>query len=132
MTIEKLLIIRRLVFLAIGAVCVFYGLYYLLFGLTDRLNPFVPGSVGVAGAVILTLASAMGGRKVTQFVFDELSRAEWSKALKFGYWLAVALYPVFGVALWQGWVTHAQAFAVMGTFTGGVPLLFYSWLDARG
>ncbi len=132
MTIESLQIIRRAVFLAIGLICVFYGVVYLFIGLTNALNPFLPGIVGVVGTIVLFAASFVSGRNITQVVFDELSRAEWSRALKFGYWLAVAMYPIFGVALWQGLVAHNQVFAVMGTFTGGVPLLYFCWLDFRG
>lgn len=132
MSVEKLLLIRRAVFVAIGLTCVFYGAVYLLAGLSNGLNPFLPGLVGVCGAIVLFAASLISGRSITQIVFDELSRAEWRKALTFGYWLAVAMYPIFGIALWQGWVDSPQVFAVMGTLTGGVPLLYYCWLDIRG
>ena len=132
MTIERLQFIRRIVFLTIGLVCVGYAAAYLQGGLAEMLNPFVPGLVGLAGAVVLFGASMIGGRPVASAVFDELSRAEWSKALKFGYWFAVGLYPLFGLLMWLEIVERGPVFAVMGLLTGGVPLLFYCWLDVRG
>lgn len=132
MTVESLQFIRRSVFLAIGLTCVGYAAMYLLLGVSGTLDPFVPGIVGQLGAAILWGACLIGGYLVAGVVFDELSRKEWGQALRFGYWLAVALYPVFGLLLWQGLVEPVQALAVMGTLTGGVPLLYYFWLDGRG
>ena len=132
MTIERLQFIRRTVFFLIGICCVFYGVVYLLVGFPNTLYPFLPGFVGVAGALTIFAASFLGGQGVHRAVFDELSRMEWGKAIKFGYWFAIAMYPVFGLLLWQGQLDYQQVFAVMGTLTGGVPLLYYCWLDVRG
>ena len=132
MTVERLQFIRRCVFVIIGLTCVGYAVMYLVLGMSGVLNPFLPGVVGLLGAATIWGASLISGHSVATAVFDELSRKEWGQALKFGYWLAVGLYPVFGVLLWLGLVEPAQSFAVMGTLTGGVPLLYYSWLDGRG
>lgn len=132
MTIERLQFIRRMVFLIIGLICVGYAGAHLTEDLSQSLNPFLPGLVGVLGAVILSGASFIGGRSVSGAVFDELSRSEWNKALKFGYWFAVGLYPLFGLLMWLGLVDKEPVFAVMGLLTGGVPLLYYCWLDIRG
>ncbi|MCF6231715.1 MAG: hypothetical protein L3J36_01240 [Rhodobacteraceae bacterium] len=132
MTVEKLQTIRRWVFLIIGLTCLLYAGIYLVLGMSDILNPFLPGVIGLAGGLILVIASLIGGHSVAEAVFDEMSRAEWGRALRFGYWWALALYPVFGLLLWRGLVDQTQAFAVMGTLTGGVPLLYYCWLDMRG
>ena len=132
MTVEKFQILRRWVFLIIGVTCVGYALIYLFLGLSGALSPFLPGVVGLLGGAILWAASLVSGRLVSGAVFDELSRQEWGKALKFGYWVAVGLYPVFGLLLWLGVVAPMQSFAVMGTLTGGLPLLYYTWLDGQG
>jgi len=132
MTVERLQLIRRWMFLLIGLTCVFYAGSYLALGVSGGLNPFLPAAVGVLGAVVISLASLIGGHSIAGAVFDEMSRAEWGRALRFGYWWALALYPAFGLLLWQGLVDQSQAFAVMGTLTGGVPLLYYCWLDVRG
>lgn len=132
MTVETLQIIRRYVFLIIGLTCVGYAMMYLVLGLSGVLSPFLPGVIGLLGGATIWGASLVGGHSVANAVFDELSRQEWGKALKFGYWQAVGLYPVFGMLLWLGLVEPMQSFAVMGTLTGGVPLLYYCWLDGRG
>ncbi len=132
MTVEIVQTIRRGVFLMIGLVCVGYAAMYLAIGVPGFLNPFVPGVVGLLGAAILWGACLASGHSVSEAVFDELSRAEWGQALRLGYWFAVAMYPVFGLLLWLGLVDPVQTFAVMGTLTGGVPLLYYAWLDGRG
>lgn len=132
MTVEKLQFVRRAVFLIIGLTCVGYAMMYLVMGVPGVLNPFLPGVIGLLGAATLWGACFVSGHSVAEAVFDELARQEWGQALKSGYWLAVALYPVSGVLLWLDLVDFQQSFAVMGTLTGGVPLLYYSWLDGRG
>lgn len=132
MTVETLQFVRRCVFVIIGLTCVGYAMMYLVLGLSAVSNPFLPGIVGLLGAATIWGACLVSGHSISEAVFDELSRQEWGQALKFGYWLAVGLYPVFGVLLWLGMVGSEQSFAVMGTLTGGMPLLYYSWLDGRG
>lgn len=132
MTVEKLQILRRWVFLIIGLTCVGYAMMYLVLGMSGGPNPFLPGVIGLLGGATIWGACFVSGHSIAEAVFDELSRQEWGQALKFGYWLAVGLYPVFGLLLWLDLVEPQQSFAVMGTLTGGVPLLYYSWLDGRG
>ncbi|MGB0508161.1 MAG: hypothetical protein ACPGGK_18395 [Pikeienuella sp.] len=65
-------------------------------------------------------------------VWDELSCHEWAKAIQFGYWFALAMYPLFGLLVWGGIVDFRQAFASMGALAGGVSLLYFALLDIRG
>ena len=132
MTVTQFQILRRLVFATIGLVLIGYAAIFITQGMSVNLPPLLPAIVGISGAAILFGVGALSGKPISGAVFDELSKMEWNKALRFGYWFAVALYPVFGLLLARGYVDPKQAFAVMGTLTGGVPLLYYCWLDMRG
>ena len=48
------------------------------------------------------------------------------------YWVALLLYPIFGLLLSFGWVAPGVAFAAMGTLTGAAFLLLFVWFDLRG
>lgn len=123
---------RRLALGMTGLVCVGFALLVLSGAQEWRALAFVPGVVGVVAGLSLFVVAQIAGGRIARAVWDEMSRSEWSAAIRFGYWIALGMYPVFGFACWVGWVDFRQAFAAMGATTGGLPLLFYCWLDWRG
>ncbi len=93
---------------------------------------WLPAAVGLGAAVFICLAALAGGERVVDVVWDEGSRQDWARALTAGYWLAILLYPLFALLLWQRAVTYEQALPAMGTLTGGLPLLYFCYLDWQG
>ena len=94
--------------------------------------PWLPIAVGLGAAAFIFLAALLGGERVVDVVWDEGSRQDWARALMAGYWLAIGLYPLFALLLWQQAVTYAQALPAMGALTGGLPLLYFCYLDWQG
>ena len=124
--------IRRIAFLLISLSCLSFAASVLL-GYEDcRSYAMWPGIMGVAGSIVIFGAARIMGDEVASQVWDELSRHEWGQAIRIGYWFAIALYPIFGFLVWQDVVDFRQAFASMGTLTGGVPLLCFVLLDIQG
>jgi hypothetical protein len=132
MNTKTLIQIRRTAFLATALACVTFAALVISAYQDWRALAFWPGIVGVVAACIIFGAATVSGKANADRVWDELSRHEWSHAIKFGYWLAIAMYPLFGLLVWGGIVDFRQAFASMGALTGGIPLLYFVLLDVRG
>lgn len=92
---------------------------------------WAPLIIGIAATIIIWLASWSYKSKTVKAAWDERSTGQWNHALKFGYWFAIALYPVFGLLLANQILGFPQAFAGMGLLTGGVPLLYFCYLEVR-
>ncbi|MGB0507077.1 MAG: hypothetical protein ACPGGK_12855, partial [Pikeienuella sp.] len=114
MNTGTLIQIRRTTFLAIGAACVAFAT--LVISAYQDWADFAwwPGIVGVTGAIVIFIAASISGKTNAGRVWDELSRHEWAKAIRFGYWFALSMYPLFGLLVWGGIVDFRQAFASMG------------------
>ncbi len=63
---------------------------------------------------------------------DEGYFADWGRAQRHAYWVAIALYPLFAVFMALDWVDYREAFAAMGTLTGGSVLAFFVAYDLKG
>ena len=48
------------------------------------------------------------------------------------FWIALMLYPIFGVLIATGTVALPSAFAAMGTLTGAAYLLLFTYYGAMG
>lgn len=72
------------------------------------------------------------GRRNSGIAHDELYKLEWGRAIKFSFWFAIALYPLFGIFMVLGWVSSTTAFAAMGTASGAAPLLTFCIINLRG
>ncbi|MEM1301502.1 MAG: hypothetical protein AAGH17_02885, partial [Pseudomonadota bacterium] len=58
--------------------------------------------------------------------------SESRRAQIIGFWVAVLMYPVFGLAIGYEMISYSVAFSAMGTFTAAAFLLSFSILNARG
>ena len=131
-TADTLARLRRATLGATGLVCLAYALAALAM---DRPDPFafwLPGAFGVASAFIITLALNVTDRKSAKAATDEGYRADTHRAARVAYWIALALYPLFGVLLASGLTTFPTAFAAMGTLTGAAFLLLFTLFDWQG
>lgn len=123
---------RNLALGATGITCVGFAGLVIANGASLPDLRWLPVIVGLAAAVFIYLTALAGGAKIADIVWDEGSRQDWARALMAGYWLALLLYPLFGILLWQRAVTYEQALPAMATLTGGLPLLYFCYLDWQG
>ena len=124
--------IRIAVFGGAGLVCASYSILALATGTPDPMSPWLPGVFGIAAATVMWISAMAAGLHEAGIAHDELYKLEWGLAVKFSYWFAIGLYPVFGVFLALGWVSPTTAFAAMGTATGAAPLLSFCIINLRG
>ena len=129
---ETLARIRIGVFGLTGLVCAVYSVLAIAGDIPNPMPAWLPAVFGVAAAIVLWISAFAAGQRNADMAFDELYHIEWGRALKIAYWFAVALYPIFGILLYQGWVSHSTAFAAMGTAIGAMPLLSYCIINLRG
>jgi len=133
MTATGLTLIRNSAFSALGLILLAYGLAVILTGQPDPVSPIIPGAASAITALLVTATARAATAKAARITWDELTRSEWARAMQTGWWVAVWMYPVFGLALFTDLVTPAQTFAAMGTLTGAAPFLWFllAWLRGR-
>ncbi len=133
MNAKSLTLTRNTLFSLLGLVLLSYGVGVLITGRPDPFWPLAPAVAGGITALVVTLGALLGGRKAAAITWDEMARHEWHGCLQFGYWVAVWLYPLFAVLLINDVVDFPQAFAAMGTLTGGAPFLMFlvKWIRGR-
>lgn len=124
--------IRVIVLGLTGLVCLLYAVLALLSGSPDPISPWIPGIFGVGSAAIIVIAFLFAGSHNAEMASDEGFFSDYNKAIGTGYWTALFLYPVFAVALFNGWVSYPVAFAAMGTLTAAAYLLPFVLFDLRG
>ena len=132
MTSEKMFQIRSATMGGAGLICALYAGLALLTGHPDPLPIWITGAAGLFAGAVIWIAALTAGRDVAEQSFDEGYRADARTAQRIGFWVAVWLYPLFGILLWAGWVTWPVAFASMGCLTAASYLLSATWLDMRG
>ncbi|MEO1689634.1 MAG: hypothetical protein AAFU61_17210, partial [Pseudomonadota bacterium] len=101
-----------------GFACLAYALAALALGRPDPAPIWIPGALGVFAALAITAAFAWAPKAQAAMADDELTQAQVARALRIGYWVAVFLYPIFGLMQFAGLVDWPTAFAAMGTLTG--------------
>jgi len=132
MSAKSLTLLRNSLFSGLGIILASYGILVLITGRPDPIWPLAPAAAGIITALVVSVGFWASGRKAAAIAFDEYSRHEWHTCLRFGFWVAVWLYPLFAVLLVNNIVDYPQAFAAMGTLTGGAPFLLFLWKWARG
>lgn len=132
MTSETLFIIRSALLGGTGAVCLLYAALSLITGQPDPLPVWITALVGLTAAVIIWSASIFAGRAVAAQSFDEGYQADARRARGLGFWVAIWLYPLFGLLLWRGLLSGPVAFASMGCLTVASYLLSLVWFDMKG
>ncbi|MEP5729531.1 MAG: hypothetical protein ABJL67_09145 [Sulfitobacter sp.] len=131
MTSDTLQSIKRLGLTITGAVLVGFGIVVMLLGFGVIPN-WLPSAVGILAAIGITVSFLTAAPSAAKAANDELSRATEYKAYATGYWLFVFAYIPFGAALYFDVLSASQAFASLGTICGGLPLLYFAYLDMRG
>jgi hypothetical protein len=124
--------IRLAVLSATGAICLTYAVLALVWQVPDPIWPWLPILFGFASVAIIAVSARLAGARNAHIASDELFRAEWHRAMQVGYWVALALYPIFALLLVNNLTDYQIAFAAMATLTGSAPLLAFFWLDVRG
>lgn len=126
---EFLARLRHHLLMLAGLACLLYALAALATGRPDPAPMWIPGALGVFAAAAITLAFTLAPKAQAAIADDELTRAQVCRARGWGYWIAVFLYPVFGLIHYTGWADWPTAFAAMGTLTGAAYLLPLAWFQ---
>lgn len=129
---DQLARLRRVFLGLTGLTCLAFALGALTLGRPDPFSPLVPLGMGVIAALAIGGAAFIAGDAVASQTEDEGYDRDRSRAERWGYWVALLMYPIFGVALSFDWIEFPVAFAAMGTLTGATYLLVFVLLDARG
>lgn len=132
MNADTLARIRILVFGLAGLICISYSLMAVATNTPNPISTWLPGVSGLAAAFVVWTSSWLAGRRVAGIAHDELYKVEWGRAIKFSYWFALALYPLFGLFMFLGWISATTVFAAMGTATGAAPMLSFCFINLRG
>jgi len=123
----------RLIGLALtGLVCLAFGASALILARPDPFSPWIPVAVGLGAALTIALSAFAAGNRNAEIATDELYFSESRRAQIIGFWVAVLMYPVFGLAIGYELISYSVAFSAMGTFTAAAFLLSFSILNARG
>ncbi len=132
MTSDTLSRIRGVMMGGAGALCLLYAVLALSTGRPDPLPIWITGAGGVLAAGVIWISVMRAGNATAAQSFDEGFHAEILRAQRNGFWVAIWLYPVFGLLLWQNWVSWPVAFATMGCLTAASYLLSVLWYDWQG
>lgn len=122
---------RRIVLGVTGAICLAYAGGVIMAGGPRPFAPWLPGSAGVLSGLAIYLAWR-ADKRVARMASDEGYAMDWGRAQRHAYWVALGLYPVFGLLLGGGIVDFEQAFAAIGTLTGGAVLTLFVIYDLMG
>ena len=123
---------RRIMFAITGLTCLAYA---VLARLQMRPDPFpfwIPGILGLISATLIFALAAAAGRKNAQQAFDEGYIMDKRRAEAHAFWVALTLYPIFGILMAADTVALPMAFAAMGTLTGAAYMLLFTYYDAMG
>ncbi len=115
-----------------GMICLAYGVMAVFLGRPDPFLPWLPGVSGLLAAILIALGAVLAGRKNATIAHDEGYFNDSHRAQRISFWVAISLYPLFGIAIWQGWSNYHVAFAAMGTLTAASFLLLFGIFDLRG
>ncbi|MGH1331390.1 MAG: hypothetical protein ACRBBK_10950 [Paracoccaceae bacterium] len=129
---ESLSNTRTTVFALTGGICLFYAIMALASGRPDPISFWIPGIAGLVAAGVLFVSSRIAGRKNALMAFDEGYARDARRAASASYWVALFLYPAFGLLLALRMIEPELTLAVMGTLTGASYLLLQVWFDLRG
>lgn len=132
MTHTSLITLRRLLFGITGLLCLLYATLALLWATATPMPFWIPGAAGVASGLLLFLTSAAAGKKPAEMAWDEGYSADTSSAAKRAFWIGIALFPLFGLALSAGLTSTPVAYAATGLLMAASYLLSVVWSDLRG
>ena len=132
LTSDSLSTFRRIMFSITGLTCLAFAVLALLQMRPDPFPFWVPGILELISAALIFALAAAAGRKNAQQAFDEGYIIDKRRAEAHAFWIALMLYPIFGILMATGTVALPTAFAAMGTLTGAAYLLLFTYYDAMG
>lgn len=121
---------RRIMFAITGLTCLAYAGLALVQMRPDPFPFWIPGILGLISAALIFALAAAAGRYTAQQTFDEGYIMDKRRAEAQAFWVALMLYPIFGLFMATGAVALPTAFAAMGTLTGAAYLLLFTYPDA--
>lgn len=121
---------RRIMFAITGLTCLAYAGLALVQMRPDPFPFWIPGILGLISAALIFALAAAAGRNTAQQAFDEGYIMDKRRAEAKAFWVALMLYPIFGLFMATGAVALPTAFAAMGTLTGAAYLLLFTYPDA--
>jgi hypothetical protein len=130
-TDENISAVRRWSLAAVGLCCVGYAVMALGQNRPDPVLWYLPGLAGSAAAFGVFLTFCFAGPQAIAMASDELYASVNQRAQRHAYWVAVLMYPAFGIfgtSLGLHWDT---IFAAMGTLNAASYLLLVTLYDWR-
>lgn len=109
---------RRIMFAITGLTCLAYAGLALVQMRPDPFPFWIPGILDLISAALIFALAAAAGRNTAQQAFDEGYIMDKRRAEAQAFWVALMLYPIFGLFMATGAVALPTAFAAMGTLTG--------------
>ena len=128
---DSLSTFHRIMFAIMGLTCLACAVLALLQVRPDPFPFWIPGILGIISAALI-FALAAAGRKNAKHAFDEDYIMDKRRGEAHAFWVALMLYPIFGILMATGTVALPTAFAAMGTLTGAAYLLLFTYYDAMG
>ena len=132
LTSDSLSTFRRIMFAITGLTCLAYAVLALLQVRPDPFPFWIPGILGIIIAALIFALAATAGHKNAHRAFDEGYIMDKRRAEAHAFWIALMLYPIFGLLMTTGAVAPPTAFGAMGTLTGAANLLLFTYYDAMG
>ncbi|MEE9314221.1 MAG: hypothetical protein V3V02_06205 [Rhizobiaceae bacterium] len=111
-----------------GIICLAYASLVVITGQPQPMSPWIPGVAGVLTSIVIFGSFMAAGSKNAVMATDELYASQQSKAAQIGYWVALAMYPIFGLLIMQDLLSLSLAFPIMATLTGAAYLLPFAYL----
>ena len=115
-----------------GLTCLAFAVLALLQMRPDPFPFWILGILELISAVLIFAMATAAGRKSAQQAFDEGKIMDKRRAEAHAFWVALMLYPIFGVLMATGAIDLPTAFAAMSTLTGAAYLLLFTYYDAMG
>jgi len=132
LTSDTLSTFRRIMFAITGLTCLAYAGLAIAQMRPDPFPFWIPGILGLISAALIFALSRAAGRTGAEQAFDEGYAMDKRRAEAHAFWIALMLYPIFGIFMATGAVGLPTAFAAMGTLTGAAYLLLFTFYDAMG
>ena len=122
---EKIARVRSFAFGVTSFICVLYAVLVVFTGQPDPMPWWLPGSVSLLSATLIFSTFRRAGPVPAQQATDELSKRCGDLAHRFGFWIALLLYPFFGFLIATGVISLTLAFPIMGILTAAAYLLSF-------
>lgn len=122
---------RRGTLCAVGLCCAAYALMAIAQNRPDPVLWYLPGIMGLLAAFAIFGVFFIAGPQAIRMASDELFTSVNHRAQRHAYWIAVAMYPLFGLTATYLGLRWDTVFAAMGTFNGASYLLLLTFNDWR-